>query len=123
MVSRYGRTSPPNSPANNGIRLLLFHVHKECFPLNIATSLTFPSSFARLKDRSVGLDGEAYFEVAKDKAHPFIVKSAGQQVDVLGTHFNINCYTDESSAVTTLAEGSVKIAAMGSQPFANKVPG
>jgi len=78
--------------------------------LNAATSLTFPSSFAQLKNRSVSLDGEAYFEVAKDKAHPFIVQSTGQQVEVLGTHFDINCYRDEPTARTTLAEGSVKIA-------------
>jgi ferric-dicitrate binding protein FerR (iron transport regulator) len=77
--------------------------------LNAATSLTFPSSFTQLKNRSVSLDGEAYFEVTKDKAHPFIVQSAGQRVEVLGTHFNINSYQDEPLVRTTLAEGSVKV--------------
>lgn len=79
--------------------------------LNAATSLTFPASFAQLADRAVTLNGEAYFEVAKDKAHPFIVKTKGQEVEVLGTHFNINAYTDEANTRTTLAEGSVKVTA------------
>jgi len=55
------------------------------------------------------LDGEAYFEVAKNKAMPFRVKSGMQTVEVLGTHFNINAYQDESAIKTTLLEGSVKI--------------
>lgn len=91
--------------------------------LNAATSLTFPTSFADLKDRTVTLNGEAYFEVAKDKVHPFIVRSKGQQAEVLGTHFNINCYPDEPAARTTLAEGSIKIAAEGSQTYKLLKPG
>lgn len=78
--------------------------------LNAASSLKYPSKFARLVNRRVELlRGEAYFEVAKDKAHPFIVKSNGQEVEVLGTHFNINSYLDERSIKTTLLEGSVKV--------------
>jgi len=91
--------------------------------LNAATSLTFPASFDLLKDRRVTLDGEAYFEVAKDKAHPFIVNSRGQQVEVLGTHFNINSYADEPATRTTLAEGSVRISAAGSNKFNLLRPG
>jgi ferric-dicitrate binding protein FerR (iron transport regulator) len=57
----------------------------------------------------VRLFGEGYFEVAKDKAHPFIVATDKQKVEVLGTHFNINSYADEGSVKTTLLEGSVRV--------------
>jgi ferric-dicitrate binding protein FerR (iron transport regulator) len=77
--------------------------------LNAASSLKFPASFGSLKTRSVELTGEGYFEVAKDKAHPFIVVTEKQEVEVLGTHFNINSYADEASTKTTLLEGSVRV--------------
>lgn len=77
--------------------------------LNSASSLTYPSSFDQMKQRKVKLKGEAYFEVAKDKTHPFVVETDGQRVEVLGTHFNINSYVDEPAVKTTLVEGSVKI--------------
>lgn len=77
--------------------------------LNAASSLTYPISFAKGKKRVVELKGEAYFEVSKDKDHPFLVKTAKQEVEVLGTSFNINSYADESEVKTTLLEGSVKI--------------
>lgn len=77
--------------------------------LNAASKLTFPSSFSTLvNDRIVELEGEAYFEITKNKARPFIVKSHGQQVKVLGTQFNISAYKDESIR-TTLLEGSVSV--------------
>lgn len=77
--------------------------------LNAASSITFPTTFTHAKKREVTLDGEAYFEVAKDKKHPFIVKTNTQQVEVLGTHFNVKSYADESIVKTTLLEGSVKV--------------
>ncbi|AMQ01839.1 FecR protein [Pedobacter cryoconitis] len=77
--------------------------------LNSASSLKYPVSFAALKERRVELSGEAYFEVAKDKIHPFIVKSGRQQIQVLGTHFDVNAYPDEQLIKTTLLEGSVKL--------------
>lgn len=77
--------------------------------LNAASTLKFPASFTGLVNRTVELTGEGYFKVTKDKNHPFIVKSAGQQVEVLGTQFNINSYSDEPSVKTTLLEGSVRI--------------
>jgi len=76
--------------------------------LNAASSLTYPASFHG-NERLVQLDGEAYFEVAKNKKMPFRVKSGDQTVEVLGTHFNINAYQDESSIKTTLLEGAVKV--------------
>ncbi|MHB1178962.1 MAG: FecR family protein [Daejeonella sp.] len=77
--------------------------------LNAASSLKYPASFASLKERKVELNGEAYFEVAKDKRHPFVVNTDKQVVEVLGTHFNINTYADEPAVKTTLLEGSVKV--------------
>ncbi|WP_449435448.1 FecR family protein [Pedobacter steynii] len=80
--------------------------------LNAASTLTYPASFASLKQRNVELSGEGYFEVAKDKTKPFIVKTEKQEVQVLGTHFNINSYADEPNTKTTLLEGSVKVSAL-----------
>ncbi|TKC08615.1 FecR family protein [Pedobacter frigoris] len=77
--------------------------------LNAASSIKFPSDFKGTKQRRIELTGEAYLEVAKDKSHPFIVESDGQQVEVLGTHFNVNSYADEGAIKTTLLEGSVKV--------------
>ncbi|WP_316815476.1 FecR family protein [Pedobacter nyackensis] len=77
--------------------------------LNAASSLKFPATFTNATERRVELKGEAYFEVAKDKKHPFIVVSAEQDVKVLGTHFNINAYEDEESIKTTLLEGSIYV--------------
>lgn len=77
--------------------------------LNAASSLRFPATFSVLEERVVELSGEAYFEVARDETRPFIVKSEGQEVRVLGTSFNINSYRDEGGTKTTLLEGSVEI--------------
>lgn len=79
--------------------------------LNAASSIKFPTTFAQLSQRKVELEGEAYFEVAKNKKVPFVVATSGQQVQVLGTHFNISSYTDERELKTTLLEGSVKVIA------------
>jgi len=76
--------------------------------LNADSKIMFPSQFTGAK-RQISLEGEAYFQVAKDKAHPFIVQSKGQEVTVLGTHFNINAYPDEGNTKTTLIEGSVRV--------------
>lgn len=76
--------------------------------LNSASSLTFPTSFKQ-KDRSVELNGEAYFEVAHHHDKRFKVISGKQTVEVLGTHFNVNAYTDEVNIKTTLLEGAVKV--------------
>lgn len=77
--------------------------------LNAASSLKYPVCFEGAKERKVELKGEAYFEIAKDKTKPFIVESQSQSVKVLGTHFNINAYTDEASVKTTLLEGSIQV--------------
>jgi transmembrane sensor len=79
--------------------------------LNAASSLTYAAGLSESGLRKVKLEGEAYFQIAKDKAHPFIVESRGQEVEVLGTHFNISAYGDEPVIKTTLVEGSVKVTA------------
>jgi transmembrane sensor len=78
--------------------------------LNAATTLRFPTRFSAT-ERIVYLDGEAYFEVAHNKSSPFKVSLNGQQVEVLGTHFNVMAYKDENTIKTTLLEGSVKLTA------------
>lgn len=91
--------------------------------LNSASSLSYPTAFNG-NERKVFLEGEAYFEVAKvqikdgkekGKRLPFIVVTKKEQVEVLGTHFNINSYADEAESKTTLLEGSVRIAALAMQ--------
>lgn len=77
--------------------------------LNAASSITYSANLLQLGKRKVTLQGEGYFEIAKDKAYPFVVESKGQQVEVLGTHFNVNAYGDEPVISTTLLEGSVKV--------------
>lgn len=81
--------------------------------LNAASSLTYAASLNERGVRRVRLEGEAYFEIFKDKVHPFIVQTANQEVEVLGTHFNVNSYKDEPGTATTLLEGSVKVKAGG----------
>lgn len=76
--------------------------------LNSATTLTFPAVFSG-NTRSVKLNGEAYFEVAKNKEKPFYVTFEHSQIKVLGTHFNISSYNDDAAQVVTLMEGSVLV--------------
>jgi len=81
--------------------------------LNSASSLRFPVVFQGL-NREVEVSGEAYFEVEKNAKHPFkvtvhVANKEPETVEVLGTHFNINAYEDESNLRTTLFEGSVQV--------------
>lgn len=77
--------------------------------INNASVIRYPVAFTG-PDRVVELSGEAYFEVAKDPAHPFKVKiQDGATVDVLGTSFNIMSYSDEPAERTTLVDGSVRV--------------
>jgi ferric-dicitrate binding protein FerR (iron transport regulator) len=83
--------------------------------LNAASSVYFPTAFTS-NERRVTITGEAYFEVTHNINSPFIVtiqsfagNQPSTQVQVLGTHFNINSYTDELDQQVTLLEGSVKV--------------
>ncbi len=87
--------------------------------LNAASSLKYPVQFAA-QERRVTLTGEAYFEVSKRKAQPFIVNTDQQTVKVLGTHFNINSYPDHRQTRTTLLEGRVSVSALA-RPLSQKI--
>ena len=76
--------------------------------LNAASSIRFPVAF-KGTERKVEITGETYFEVAKNAAMPFIVKASSTEIEVLGTHFNVNAYDDEAIIKTTLLEGKVKV--------------
>ena len=76
--------------------------------LNASTSIRYPVKFGP-GERRVYLDGEAYFEVAKDAKRPFHVEFTGAEVTVLGTSFNVKAYADEGSTYTTLVSGSVSV--------------
>jgi transmembrane sensor len=86
--------------------------------LNAMSQLKYPVNFTG-RERKVELKGEAYFEVAKDAAHPFKVKLDESEVEVLGTHFNVSSYGE--TAKTTLLEGSVKVS--NNKNFGMLVPG
>lgn len=80
--------------------------------LNAASSIRFPAEFGT-RERVVEVVGEVYFEVAKamdgPRRIPFKVVSGNQEVEVLGTRFNINSYSDEGEIRTTLLEGSIHV--------------
>jgi transmembrane sensor len=77
--------------------------------LNAASSIRYPIMFTG-KERKVEITGEAYFEVARNTAKPFRVQvNEETTIEVLGTHFNINSYSNEESINTTLLEGSVRV--------------
>jgi transmembrane sensor len=76
--------------------------------LDATSSIKYPVRFEG-KQRSVDITGQAYFEVAHNSKMPFYVTTKNQVVEVLGTHFNVNVYTDEPVSSVTLLEGGVKI--------------
>lgn len=75
--------------------------------LNAASSITYPTSFTG--ERKVTVTGEAYFEIAQDSRHPFVVSVGDAKVTVLGTHFDLMAYGDEKLVRTTLLEGAVRV--------------
>lgn len=77
--------------------------------LNAGSSLTYPIAFSGSK-REVTVTGEVYFEVAHDKSHQFIVHKGAMDVEVMGTHFNVNAFEDDDITIkVTLLEGLVKV--------------
>lgn len=81
--------------------------------LNAASSLKYSADLGREGSRKVYLTGEGYFEIASDPSNPFSVNVLGQQIEVLGTRFNVNSYTGEPDIRTVLFEGAVKVTARG----------
>ncbi len=82
--------------------------------LNAASTLSFPVSFSG-STREVRLEGEGYFEVVKNPARPFHVKTDGFTVEVLGTHFDVKSYPEDGSSSATLVEGKVRVRKEGSR--------
>lgn len=76
--------------------------------LNSGTKMRYPASFTKGK-REVTLDGEGYFEVAKDTRRPFVVQTGKYDIQVLGTKFNVEAYDDDPSFSAALMEGSIQI--------------
>ncbi|PTN02624.1 FecR family protein [Mangrovibacterium marinum] len=75
--------------------------------LNGGSNLSYTADF--VKNRNIQLTGEAYFEVAKDKQHPFTVKTTSADIRVLGTKFDVCAYPEAEDILTTLEEGQVQI--------------
>lgn len=75
--------------------------------LNSHTELRYKSDYG-VKERNVFLNGEAYFEVSKDKEHRFVVNAGEMAVEALGTAFNVKAYNEDPDFVATLFEGSIK---------------
>jgi transmembrane sensor len=91
--------------------------------LNAATELKYPVAFAG-KERVVELDGEAYFEVAKNASQPFkVMLNDSSEVQVLGTHFNVMSYQNENAKEITLLEGSVRVSRLTSHDSRLLSPG
>lgn len=111
LTPTIGQYATLNTPRGGQYRLVLPDGSKVW--LNAESSLTYPIEFSNAS-RVVKLDGEAYFEVvpnylANGKRVPFIVKTTDQNVEVLGTSFNINAYNNEGVTKTSLLEGSVRV--------------
>ncbi|GGA91903.1 iron dicitrate transporter FecR [Puia dinghuensis] len=91
--------------------------------LNAASSLRFPTAFAG-KERRVELTGEGYFEIAPEPSKPFIVHiAAGEDVQVLGTSFNIMAYSNEEHSATTLVTGKIRVMPEGGAGAVEIEPG
>jgi transmembrane sensor len=87
--------------------------------LNARSTMRYPKTFAGLSEREVWLDGEAYFDVVKDRQHPFVVHAPDVNIRVLGTAFNVKSYAGDPTVETTLVHGKVALETTG--PQAKKV--
>lgn len=82
--------------------------------LNSHTRLSYTANYG-VEERTVSLTGEAYFEVAKDKEHRFIVKTEMMDVEALGTSFNVKAYEEDANITATLFTGSVRVNTSGGE--------
>lgn len=90
--------------------------------LNSGTKLAYSGHF-NSGERVVNLEGEAFFDVVKDQAHPFVIKTNLLDFKVYGTSFNIQAYTEDKVIYTTLVEGSLGILGKGGSEITRLVPG
>lgn len=95
--------------AGNGIRKDIILPDGTKVWLNAGSKLTYDKGMVGRKKRLVTLSGEAYFDVAHDQHHPFVIKTKRISVKVLGTSFNIKAYEEENQTETTLIKGSVEL--------------
>ncbi len=115
--------SGASSPEGNNSRKLIYNTLKVPYGkrfdviltdgthvfMNSGTSLRYPVRFLKGFDRAVFLTGEAYFDVAKDREHPFTVHADELDIEVLGTKFNVSHYPEDTNINTVLVEGSVEL--------------
>jgi len=107
-------TNTDNTPEYNEIKIPCKGFYKLVLPdgskawVNSSSSIRYPTRFTG-NERRISITGEAYFEVAKDATHPFIVSVNGIDVTAVGTAFNINAYANENDLRVTLTEGKIKV--------------
>lgn len=89
--------------------------------LNSESSVSYPADFQA--NRKIVLEGEAFFEVAKDSLHPFTVETKGIITTALGTSFNISSFGREDRVAVTLVSGRVKLQQLGQGEFLELLPG
>lgn len=77
--------------------------------LNSGTRFKYPIHFIQDNNRTVFLDGEAFFDVTEDATHPFIVRTTNMNIEVLGTRFNVSSYLDDEKDFTVLVDGKVLV--------------
>jgi len=87
--------------------------------LNSASSLTYDNANYNKKNRVVNLQGEAYFDVSKDKTRPFIVEANELSVEALGTKFDVKAYPEDNYILTTLLEGNVRVSSSSQSEVMN----
>lgn len=116
-----GKTNIPEyntliNPKGSKVQVLILSDGTKVW-LNNESSIYYPIAFLG-SERKVRITGEAYFEVAKDPKKPFKVDVDGKsEIEVLGTHFNVNSYRNEETINATLIEGSIKISALDSKIY------
>ncbi len=81
--------------------------------LNAGSKIKYAANFNQLNAREVELSGEAFFDVAKNKKHPFIVKAGDVFIKALGTEFNVKAYEEENIIAAALVEGSIEVSKAG----------
>ena len=108
-----------NAPLGQNVELAMSDSTKVW--LNSGTKLRYPSSFGP-KSRIVELDGEAFFNVATDKNHPFVIRTTYLDVKVTGTRFNVDSYTENDKTNVTLVEGKVAIQNKSGNTIAELLP-
>lgn len=106
-IPEYASITAPNGQISN---LTLFDGTN--IWLNAGSTLKYQQNFNTDK-REVFLEGEAYFDVTKNKERPFVVNAGNSQIKVLGTVFNVKAYLDEPKVETVLVEGKVEFSAQG----------